>query len=447
MPWKETSSGRYERSFNSLERCYRTISAAGAALNRDHYAITAVARLRLGPSIGDSAKALRQAWRTLRYDFPLIAAYGQGDTYIYEVPSTSALDSWLKETFIIEPPTSSTTGMYGEAVPTELARMHYFPHTSEVLFSSSHWRIDGIGSLHLLNHFLHLLAYPGSFQFGDEGKNLLIGLDEATGAVSEATPEMEEAATELLMKYVNNLPTIGLPASLDRVPCGSGRCGISFTPQATCAVVAKCKTLGFSVTTAVHAAMVCATSQHPNPSATQYTSWVTWDLRRHLPSPYNGATNAVSNFHTGVPVIVKPSTFLENAAQLRICYSEKLTAPGPRNMLPFLSCYTEKVTSVLMQPPPPGVLPPTDPTLMSLGVLDAFLDSKHGDVVEVNDFWLGVDVLTPQLMVYVWTLRGKMQLSACYNKSYYVREFVEEFLGQVKHVLLEGLEIQSDHKT
>ena len=441
MPWKETSSGRYERSFDSLERVYRNFSATGVALKREHYAVTAVARLRLGPSIGDSANALRQAWKTLRYDYPQIAAYGQEGIYIYEVPSTSAIDSWLRDTFIVEPHTSSATDVQGEAAPDEFAKLHYFPHTSEILFRSSHWRIDGIGLLHLLNHFLELLAYPRSFQFGDEGKNLAISLDEAAGVVSEVTPEMEEAATELLMRYFNNLPTIGLPAKLDQVPCDSGRCRIILTPQETSAVVAKCKTHGFSVTTAVHAALVCAITQYPNPSATQYTSWTSFDLRRHLVPPYNGATNAVSIFHTGVPVTMRPSNFIENAAQLRIIYSQKLTTPGPRNILPYLSYYVEKSAGMLIQPPPPGVLPPTEPQLSSLGVLDAFLDSKHGDAVELTDFELGVDTLTSQLVVHVWTLQGKMQLSACYNKSYYLREFVEEFLGHVKHVLLEGLEI------
>ncbi|CAF9915000.1 hypothetical protein IMSHALPRED_002305 [Imshaugia aleurites] len=58
------------------------------------------------------------------------------------------------------------------------------------------------------------------------------------------------------------------------------------------------------------------------------------------------------------------------------------------------------------------------------------------------DFWLGVDMLSRHLMMYVWTHRGQLKLSACYNQAFYAREFVEEFLNKVKHILLEGLEIQ-----
>ena len=102
MPWKETSVGHFERPFESLERFYRALSAGGAALNREHFVVSAVVRLRLSPSIGDLEPALQHAWKTLRYDFPQIAAHGQGDTYIYEVPTASTIDSWLSETFITE---------------------------------------------------------------------------------------------------------------------------------------------------------------------------------------------------------------------------------------------------------------------------------------------------------------------------------------------------------
>lgn len=443
MPWRETSRGRFERPFNSLEKMYRTISAAGAAMKREHFAISAVVRLHLGSSIADAENALRHAWKTLRYDFPHIAAYGQGDTFVYEVPGVSALESWLADTFVVELAASSTNAnLYSEASPTEFARIHYFPHTSEILLHSSHWRIDGIGALHLLNHFLKVLAYPRAIKFGDEGKNLLIGLEEVVNIASEVTPQMEQAATDLVMKFVNNLPSIGLPTSSEQVPRGSGRCAIKIDKQLTSAIIARCKTHGFSVTTATHAAIVYATSQYSDPHRPtgKYTSWSTFDLRKYCPHPYNGATNPVSIFHTGIPVAIDASDFLGNAEQFRRIYAQNLTAPGPRNMFSFLPCYVDKVCAVLTQPPPPEALPPTEPSLSSLGVIDRYLDSTHGDV-EVTDFWLGVEMLTRQLMVYVWTRQGEMELSACYNKAFYTHEFVEEFLSRVQHILFEGLKI------
>ena len=138
-PWKnQTSAGYCERPFDSLKSFYRAISAGGAALNREHFFISAVVQLCLSPSIGDPRQTLRYAWKTLRYDFPQTAAYGQGDTYIYEVPTASIIGTWPSETFVIEQATSPITIVCGESVPPELAKMHYFPHTSDILFRSFH---------------------------------------------------------------------------------------------------------------------------------------------------------------------------------------------------------------------------------------------------------------------------------------------------------------------
>ena len=443
MSWTETSAGHFERPFDSLERFYRAISASGAAFNREHFVVNAVLRLRLNPSIGDIEQALRHAWMTLRHDYPQIAAYGRGSTYIYEVPSTSSINSWLSETFITQQTTASPSSVCEDSAPSELAKMHYFPHTLEILFRSSHWRIDGIGSLHLLNHFLKILARPRSVTFGDEPKNLSIGLDEAANTPSQVTSEMEQSASDLLMHFVNNLPSIGLPTSKSQNPGGSARCKVTFTLPLTTSIIARCKASGFSVTAATHAAVVGATLQHADPEkpADKYTSFSNFDLRKYCPPPYSGATKAVSIFHTGIPVVVKLSGFQKDAVQFQKLYSQRLNAPGQHNMFSFLACYVDKVNTLFMQPPPPGSLPPTEPSLSSLGIIHNFIANKHGNVVEVTDFWLGVDMLSRQLMVYIWTHQGKLQLSACYNKEFYAREFVENFLSDVKDVLVDGLEI------
>ena len=322
--------------------------------------------------------------------------------------------------------------------------MHWFPHTSEILFRSSHWRIDGIGSFHLLNHFLHILAHPLPVEFGDESANLSIGLDEAASVPLEVTPAMEQSATDLLLQYVNNVPSIGLPTSMNQTPGGSARCQIIFTPTLTYSIIARCKTSAFSLTAATHAAIVSATSQNADPGnpADIYTSFSNFDLRKYCPRPYNSASKAVSIFHTGIPVVIKPASFQENAVQFQKISSRRLNASGQESIFSFLACYVDKVRTLFTQPPPPGSLPPSEPSLSSLGIIDDFLAHIHGDSVEVTNFWLSVDMLSRQLMMYIWTHWGKLTLSACYNQAFYASEFVEEFLAKVKHILLEGLEIR-----
>ena len=90
------------------------------------------------------------------------------------------------------------------------------------------------------------------------------------------------------------------------------------------------------------------------------------------------------------------------------------------------------------QPPPPGSLPPSEPSLSSLGIIGEFIAHKHGDAVEVTDFWLGVDILSRQLMVYMWTHRGDLKRSACHNREFDACEVVEEFLTTAKDDLVKG---------
>ena len=70
--------------------------------------------------------------------------------------------------------------------------------------------------------------------------------------------------------------------------------------------------------------------------------------------------------------------------------------------------------------------------------LDEYLYSRHEDV-DFADFWLGVEMLTRQMMVYVWTRKGEMKLSVRCNKEFCTRAFFENLLCEVKHILLGGL--------
>lgn len=76
-----------------------------------------------------------------------------------------------------------------------------------------------------------------------------------------------------------------------------------------------------------------------------------------------------TNFHTGIPVVIKPSKLQENAAQFQELYSRRLNAPGQENKFAFLSCYVNEVHTLFKQPPLPGSLPPSEPSLSSLGII------------------------------------------------------------------------------
>lgn len=447
MPWKETSAGHFERPFDSIEDFHRAIKAGGAPVNREHYSIRATVTFRLdAPSINDAASALRHAWKTMRYDHPQLAAFDREGTYVYEVPNAATVDAWLSNSFIIEPQGAKTPeDLYAQLGPIDIAMMYYFPQTSQLMLHVSHWRIDGIGTMYLFNCLFDAVAHPRAVHFEDEGKNLSVGLDEANAVPTSVSLQIEQAATDTLMMFVKNIPSIGLHTKAADAPSGAGRCEIELDQGLTSAIISHCKARGFSVTVAVHASIICATKQYTNKETTagkhKYASWTAFDLRRYSPPPFDGTKNVVSNFHTGIPTVAAPSNFLDNAYQLKKQYAESFTVTGPNSLFTFLNCYVRKVCALFTEPAPPDTIPPTEPALNSLGIIDQFLDAKHGDSIEVLDFWIGVEMITRQFMCYVWTWHEKMRLSVCYNQAFYDTPFAEEFLLTVKAALVEGLGI------
>ena len=447
MPWKQTSKGRYERAFDSIEDSHRAIKAVGAPLNREHFSIRASIKFQIDvSSIEETTLALRHAWRTIRYNHPQLAAIDYEGTYVYEVPDDASLELWLSSTFLVEPQgANSSEELYGKLQPTDLAMLYYFPQTSQLMLHTSHWRIDGIGTMHLFNDLFDILANPREVHFGDEAKNLLIGVDEANNVPTQVSAQMDQIATELLMRFVENSPSIGLPTKVADVPLGSERCEIRIDEPLTLALVSRCRVLGITVTVAVHAAVISALRQYSNhenaSEKRKYSNLTPVDLRRRSPSPYNGRGNAVSNFHTPIPVIVTPSTFLDHTAQLQKQYTEGIIITGPKSLFNFLDCYVRKACDAFMRPPPPEAIPPSEPALSSLGIIDHFLDKKHGDRIEILDYWIGLEMISRQIECYVWTWKGTMRLSGCYNEAYYDRVFVEKFLYTIKDILIEGLGI------
>ena len=102
MSWKEISPGRFERPLDSIELFFQALAAGGAPLKREHWTVTAVAKLQRKASADNTETALKHAWKTMRYDHPQIACFADGATKVYEVPDDDAVDSWMASTFIVE---------------------------------------------------------------------------------------------------------------------------------------------------------------------------------------------------------------------------------------------------------------------------------------------------------------------------------------------------------
>lgn len=446
MSWKETLPGHFQRPLNSIELFFKSIGEKGATYKKEHWAVRAYAKFSHDLSAYDAEAALKHAWKTLRYLQPQIAAYLQEDSIHYHVPQNAGLESWMAETFLVET-VLTIDELLASPRPSSLPTLHYLPKSSEVLFCSSHWRIDAIGATSLIDILFKSLAEPSPISFGDEGKNLSPGRDEAAEFPQDVSQEDEDAATSLLMEYATNLPSLGLPIQLvNEISGATRRIESRLPPATTTSVVAACKAYGVTVTTAVHAAMVVALQElsSDSSSAERYTSWGTFNYRPYInPDHTDPAAHPVAVILCGLPISFITSNFHENASSLKSFYKQLHNPFNSAALHAMLAPYTLKCAAMINQPLPRGMPQPTEPLVDSVGILDRYLDGKYGQgAVEITDFWLGGMVLTRQPLFYVWTWQGKMAISVCYNEQFYTAEFMRSFIERVLGVLLGELGIQ-----
>ena len=162
MSWKETSFGHFQRPLDSVELFFRTVGEQGATHSREHWAVIACAKFGHDRSTHDTEVALRHAWKTLRFLQPQMAAYMQGDSIHYEVLQPSGLGSWMQGTFLVENLLISDE-LLASSRHSSLPTLYYLPNTSEVVLCSSHWRIDAIGAISLINVLFKSVAFSHIF--------------------------------------------------------------------------------------------------------------------------------------------------------------------------------------------------------------------------------------------------------------------------------------------
>ena len=431
---------------DSIELFFRSVGKKDATHLKEHGAVRAYARFSHNPSAVDAEAALRHAWKTLRYLQPQIAAYLQGNRLHYKVPQATDIESWMIETFRVE--TVLTVDQL-LSLPRRLLlpALHYFPKSSEILFCASHWRIDAIGATSVINLLFKSLAEPSTISFGDEGKNLSPGRDEAAAFTQDVSKEADDAATSLLMEYTTNLPSLGLPVQLVNEFSGtSSRIENKLPSAATKSIVAACKREDISVTAAVHAALVVALQDlTSDPSAAErYTSWGAFDYRPHAaPEHTDPAAHPVTVMMCSLPISFTTTDFYENVSSFETFYQQLQNPFNNAALHATLVPFTLKCAEMVNRPLPRGMPQPTEPLVANVGTLNRYLDGRYGDgVVEITDFWLGGMVVTRQPLLYLWVWRGRLTLSMCYNDQFYTAGFMRSFVDKVVRVLVDELGIE-----
>jgi len=434
--WKEVSAGHYSRPMDEIEDAYATIASGGRPLDREHWAITATLKLHFGSP--DFVMAVKNAWIALRLTQPALASTNEGTNKVYQILSESEKLAWLNETFKVMDSEINAIQLFAQLRPVARATLYILPKTKELVIRTSHDRIDGIGIVMLLDNLVYHIAFPTTLQLDEEAKKLSPPFKIAA-SIPDATPAQLMKLGSTMESWLSNLPSIGLAAqTTEQLPSATKIAQIAFSPSQTSQVISQVKAKGFTVTHAVHAAIILATKLHaqiPNADTRKYATFSVFNLRDQCMLPFNSSTHAFSIYHSGWPIIIIPGTFDNTASQLKEFYEARREDP---DFLPMVAPLFSMLKGVASTSKPST--PSSEPILSSLGVLEKRLKRQQGSV-KVEEFGLALDTLTPQVYVVLWTWKDCLTIRACYNESYHVAESAERFLSLVKQELLMNLSI------
>lgn len=447
MSLEQVAPGVYERPFDSLEKFHASIAATGANFQREHYFIGSVIRLHTKPAISD----LKQAWKALCHQHPRIAATTDETRtrFQYTVPTAEALEQWLEETFIVhpenEPSPSSAENLHRVLPPSPLFKLHWLPSSRELLFRATHWRTDGKGMMLLLDAYLSILSSSAEDVVfdGSEVSRIAPPLDELLCPNFEVTEDVQQASKAELSVVFNGPELASFERALPNIaPGDTYRISHQFSKDTTAQIIAASKKRGLKMTTAVQSALFVTAIRHSTPSDGRLLTLNAFNLRKHLPAPWNGSQGASGLYHTGRLFSVNledGKDFASISGILRSHYQEDI-----RNLFSFLPYNADMLRAMVSAPveisnQAPGA---SHTDLSSFGVVDSSIQTCYTGsryTLEIEDWWMGVHIVNKLLQTYLWTRDGKLQLACHYNEAFYEHDFVEQFLQEWKSVIVNEL--------
>ncbi|KAH8703890.1 hypothetical protein BGW36DRAFT_287589 [Talaromyces proteolyticus] len=442
MSWQEIDPGRYERPFDTIERNFWDIAAFGSHLKKQHYLISSAVQFKNLPSV----TAVKQAWMMFRHKHPQIAVVPDANRQqlVYTVPSPEDLDAWVQETLSIyaDNESRSAEDLTAELSPCHLFMLHYLPSSRELLFRTPHWRTDGVGLIHLQHEFCSLLAQgpsgtPLVFD-GSEISRFPPPMDKVTGIPLKVTPQMSQAADRQ-----SCMPASFREALSSTSPAAPRRIGTHFTRDVSQQIITASKARGVTITTSVHAALVKAMLPHVTASDGRLIGFGSFDIRGLLPQPWNGVAGGAGLYLAGKPSSIEFTNmkeFTSIAGYLTTYYQRR----DLQQLLESTADCVSQVGAILAAPPEvmldaPGA---AHPELSSLGVIEQRLPSRYTGataILEIENWWLGVDIINRVLQMYVWTRDGQLHLTCHYNEAFYERDFIKRFLEEWEAVLVTEL--------
>jgi hypothetical protein len=306
-----------------------------------------------------------------------------------------------------------------------------------------------MGALHLLDRYLTYFSLGDDTppRFGDDAPRLAPAQDEAGPLPPSSESHVREAAQKLFNKHPALRPSVGLETK-PGPPAGCASERLAISPPALDDLLAASRKAGYSLTATVHAAVIAATYDMAakETAGRDFTSMNFFNYRPYVQPPYTDTkTWATGCWMTATPFTLPHGDFDTYAKALQQLYHQPLSINEWIHAKHY-GTYTAIFADLLSTPLPEGVVPPpqTCPQLSSLGRVDDRMQHKYkgNRGVSVEDVELDMNIMAPGFMVYQWSWKGILYLSASYNEGFYDKEYVDQFLAKVKGHLFKELASQ-----
>lgn len=456
MSWKETSPGTFSRPVTPDEICFMTIGGFARSHGREPLSINLVSTITPYGSLAkdDIAPSLRRGWAHLRFRQPMIAATCSDNRVTYTVPNTAAaFEEWMQQSFFVLPDVSSSAELTARNEKNH-CQLYYIPKSNEVLLFTTHWQLDGVGTVLILGFLLQLafdpnLGDPAALQWGEEATRFNPTVQDVIPAQGPMTATQEAELQKLQLSWQLTLGSelAGIPYQGDATTPPNLPVFLSpltLTPETTTKIIEACKQRRCTVTSAVHASLSVALFAHQLEShrGRKHGSLIEYNMRRFLPEKYQTPEFAVVPYLTGWGIQVPPGEDWEGYCRIyQSHYSRGLTQDH------FIA--RRELMVRILTPLPDWVPNPNDPAsgviLESLGVLDKWIQPTYGSPERgcvVHTVTPGIDLFDRTSAIYVSTFRGRLSLNPTYNQAYHSSEQMMEFVKSVADVLLKELHIE-----
>ncbi|KAJ5107041.1 hypothetical protein N7456_003716 [Penicillium angulare] len=455
MSWTKQEN-YWSRPFDCHDELFHVVRRMGAEINREHWQFMVNVKISFAAEddrIGsDIERRLRQAWKALRFLHPGIAvevyeneAQCREKKY-HPVQTHQELEDFCNETFFTETTSSSADEFFSQrGRASRYITLHWIPETRQIAFISSHAHWDGRGALFMLHEYLSVLENPiiPTTLDGTEAENFVPSLNTVIGMPEKSKPEWEESAAEIMQHFMDVQPSIGCvpPGDTKSLPAESKRLETILPPDMSKSLFQAARKENITISTAVETAGILALTAMNNEGSQPeyYASWAAFDLRKYCPPPFDGPVHAPSIRLTSLPLIVKSQA---SWSEMSRAISELNRTPWDVNesdMMfvrdPFVRNACGIFLAAMSQPDLP---PSTEPFFSSLGVYEDYVKHEYGPFT-VEDVSLAVHILPPSICLHIWTWRGSLHLSACYNTAYYTTDYVQDYLDTTKDILLKNL--------